>query len=214
MFQPVLTPQLAVALKNSCPARDAFCCGCLSGCVPQAALALLSAPVAASRRRQGVITAPLDQTHLVCDPLVPGELPGVPVSLQVRSQSKPWKYSSQSTFLPKTQLSLRALLLLGLNWEHSVDPSSLFCLTQDTELKDVTAVLFVPSSPPHSTPNKADTILPFLLAWLAIFQVLGVFMITNVTPQLGMGRGILNIPTLYPSSSGLSNWKGTMQCVA
>lgn len=74
MFQPVLTPQLAVALKNSCPGRDAFCCGCLSGCVPQAALALLIAPVAASRRRQGVITAPLDQTHLVCDPLVPGGL--------------------------------------------------------------------------------------------------------------------------------------------
>jgi len=32
-----------------------------------------------------------------------------------KSQSKPWKDSSQTTFLPKTQVRLRALLLLGLN---------------------------------------------------------------------------------------------------
>lgn len=101
----------------------------------------------------------------------------------------------------------------GLNGEHSVVPSSLFCLTQDTKLKDVTAVLFVPSSLAHPTPNEADTILPLLLAWLAIFQVLGVFVIISVTPRLGMGRGILNMPTPYPSSSRLSEWKGVAQCV-
>lgn len=78
----------------------------------------------------------------------------------------------------------------------------------------MTAVLFVPSFPAYSTPNEADTILPFLLAWLAIFQVLGVFMIIRVTPQLGMGRGILNIPTPYPSFYNLSEWKGIVQCVA
>lgn len=135
-------------------------------------------------------------------------------SLQVQSQNKLWKYSSQATFLPKTQVRLRALLPLDSNWEDSVDTSSLFSVTQNTELKDVTAVLFLPSSPAHSTPNEADSILPFLLAWLAIFQVLGVFMIIRVTPQLGMGRGILNIPTPYPSSTSLSKWKGIVQCMA
>lgn len=63
--------------------------------------------------------------------------------------------------------------------------------------------------------NEADNILPFLLAWLAIFQVLGVFMIVRVTPQFGMGRGILDIPTTpYHSSSSLCEWKGLVQCVA
>ena len=40
MFQPVLTPGLAAAVRNSCLTRDAFCCGCLSRHVPQTALAL------------------------------------------------------------------------------------------------------------------------------------------------------------------------------
>lgn len=78
----------------------------------------------------------------------------------------------------------------------------------------MTAVVFVLSSPAHSARNEADSILPPLLAWLAIFQVLGVFMALRVTPELGMGRGILNVPTPYPSLSGLSEQKGIVQRTA
>lgn len=51
VFQPVLTPKLGAAVRNSCLACDAFCCGCLSRRVPQGALALVIAPMAVSRRR-------------------------------------------------------------------------------------------------------------------------------------------------------------------
>lgn len=133
--------------------------------------------------------------------------------LQAQNQSKPWKYSSQTTFLPKTVIP-RALHLQGLSGEHAGDRSSLFSPTQGTELQEVTAVVFVPSSPAHSARNEADSILPTLLAQLAIFQVLGVFMTVRVTPELGMGRGILNVPTPYPSLSSLSEWKGIVRCTA
>ena len=89
VFQPVLTPRLAAAVRNSCPARDAFCCGCLSRHVPQAALALLIALVAVSRRRWGIITAPRDQSHLVwCAPFSEG-LSGLCVCLVSQATAGP-----------------------------------------------------------------------------------------------------------------------------
>lgn len=51
MFQPVLTPRLAAVVRDSCLVHDAFCCGFLFRQVPQAALAVLIAPVAVSRRK-------------------------------------------------------------------------------------------------------------------------------------------------------------------
>lgn len=133
--------------------------------------------------------------------------------------SRPKTRVSLGNTVPKSpsfprQLRPRALHLPGFSREHAGDRSSLFFSYKGTKLQEVTAVLFVPSSPAHSARNEADSILPPLLAWLAIFQVLGVFMAVRVTPELGMGRGILNVLTPYPSLSGLSERKGTAQRTA
>lgn len=75
-------------------------------------------------------------------------------------------------------------------------------------LEDMIADLFLPSSPAQSIPQEAGRALPPLLAWLAVLQGLGVFRIIRVTPPLGMGRGVLTIP-----SSSLPERDRAVQCV-
>lgn len=57
MFQPVLTPGLAAAERNSCLIWDAFCGGCLSR---HSLRQLFLAPRAVSRRSWRITTAPPD----------------------------------------------------------------------------------------------------------------------------------------------------------